>query len=94
MTAESCIRNSIKIIRNKPEFKDQIVGILLDIDNRCDYTEKQKELLKCFILELINEIYEEVSDKSRIYAFIKMGISSISPKTRRKAKELVEMYDL
>jgi hypothetical protein len=94
MTGESCIRNSIKIIRNKPEFKDQILAILMDLDNRCDYTEKQKELLKSIVLEVIDEIYDEIPDRGQMNDFIKKGVSSKSPKTRRKAKQLVAKYGL
>ena len=48
--------------------------------------------MKSFLLGVINEIYEEVSDKSRINEFIKMGVSRSIPKTRCKAKDLVEIY--
>jgi hypothetical protein len=46
------------------------------------------------VLEVIDEVYEGISDKTRINEFIKMGINSISPKTKRKAKELVRKYGL
>jgi hypothetical protein len=45
MTSEYCIKHNIKIIKNKPQYKDQILNLLLYLDNHCDYSEKQKELL-------------------------------------------------
>ena len=74
--------------------QDQIVALLLDVDNQCAYTEKQKAVLKCDILEVLDGVYEEVSDEKGVNEFIKAGASSISPKTRRKAKEIVRKYDL
>ena len=94
MTGQCCVQNSKTILRNKPELQDQIVALLLDVDNQCAYTEKQKELLKCDVLEVLDEVYEEVRDKKGANEFIKAGLSSISPKMRRKAKELVGKYGL
>ena len=94
MTGQCCVQNSIKILRNKPGLQDQIVALLLDVDNQCAYTEKQKAVLKCDILEVLDGVYEEVSDEKGVNEFIKAGASSISPKTRRKAKEIVRKYDL
>jgi hypothetical protein len=94
MTGKCCVQNSIKIFRQKPELHNQIIDLLLDVDNLWTYPEKQKELLKSDILELFDEVYIELSDKSGIDEFIRRGISSTSPKTRNKAKELVRKYGL
>jgi hypothetical protein len=92
MTGKCCIQNSIKILRNKHELNHQIITLLLDVDKLCAYPEKQKELLKYDVLEILDEVYEEAIDKKGVDEFIKAGASSISPKTRRKAKELVGKY--
>ena len=94
MTGQCCIQNSIKILSNHPKMRDEIISLLLDMDNLCTYTEKQKGLLKCNVLEVLDGIYAQISDKERINEFIKAGVGSVSPKTRRKAKELVEKYGL
>lgn len=94
MTGQCCVRNSRKILRNKPELGNQIISLLLDVDNQCTYTEKQKELMKSDVLEILDEVYKEAIDKEGIDRFIKAGVNSISPKTRHKAKELVEKYGL
>jgi len=94
MTGQCCVKNSIKIFKHKPELRNQIIALLLDVDNECAYSEKQRALLKSDILDILDEVYEEVSDKKGVDEFIKAGISSISPKTRRKAKELVGKYGL
>ncbi len=94
MTGNCCVQNLRKIYRHKEDLREKITALLLDIDNRCDYTEKQKGLLKFDILEIFEEIYEEVPEKDAIDAFIKAQVDSISPKTRKKAKALVSKYGL
>jgi hypothetical protein len=94
MTGQCCVQNSIKILKHKPELEDQIIALLLDIDNQCTYTDKQKGVLKCDVLEIFEKIYEEIPEKDVIDKFIKVEVSSISPKTRKKAKELVRKYSL
>lgn len=58
------------------------------------HPEKQRELLKCDVLEVLDDIYNTINDKESVHAFMKAGINSISPKMRRKAKELVRKYRL
>lgn len=65
----------------------------MDIDNRCDDTEKQKGVLRADILEIFDKVYK-VSEQDKINAFIKAQVNSISPKTRKKAKELIQKYHL
>ena len=94
MTGNCCVKNLLKIYQHKPEQRRRIVETLLDIDNRCDYTEKQKGVLRADILEIFDKVYEEVSEQDKINTFIKAQVNSISPKTRKKAKELIKKYHL
>ncbi|RPI84090.1 MAG: hypothetical protein EHM41_14230 [Chloroflexi bacterium] len=94
MTAHGCIRNAQIIIRNKPELKDGIISLLLDIDHQCCYPEKQKGLMKGAVLEIIEQVYEKEEDKKRLKVFILRELTSVSPKTRKKAKELALKFSL
>jgi hypothetical protein len=94
MTSLCCVRNSLKIIRNKPELRETILALLLDVNQRCTFPEKQVALMKFDILVIVDSVYAETRDKESLQAFIKAGIHSISPKTRRKAKDLVKKYNL
>lgn len=94
MTGQCCIQNSVKIFRHKPGLRERIIALLLDVDQQCAYTEKQKAVLRADILDVFDEVYEQVRDKTGVNAFIQKSISSISPKTRRKAKELVKKHNL
>ena len=94
MTGQCCVQNSIKVIRSKPALRDGIIAMLLDVDNRCAYTEKQTAVLKSDVLDVLDDVYEDVSDREGVDAFIQAAVNSISPKTRRRAKKLVKKYGL
>jgi hypothetical protein len=94
MTGNCCVKNLLQIYRHKPEQRGRIVETLLDIDNRCEYTVKQKGILKADVLEIFDQIYEEVQEKEEIIEFIRAEVDCISPKTRKKAKELIRKYNL
>ena len=93
MTGQCCIQNSRKILDHKPELRKPIIARLLDMDNSCHYTEKQKAVLKCDVLNVLEGIYHQIRDQD-VDKFIRTGVSSISPKTRRKAKALVKEYGI
>ena len=94
MTGNCCVKNLLKIYRHKSEQRKRIIETLLDIDNRCEYPEKQKGVLKADVLGIFDEVYEEVTERKDIDEFIRAEVNSISPKTRKKAKELIKKYRL
>ena len=94
MTGNCCVKNLLKIYRHKEEQRERIIETLLDIDNRCDYTEKQKGVLKADVLEIFDEVYEQAPKRDEINEFIRAEVNCISPKTRKKAKELIKKFNL
>ena len=94
MTGNCCVKKMLKIYRHKAEQRDRIIAILLDIDNRCDYTEKQMGVLKADVLEIFDEIYDEIPLQDEINEFIRAEVNCVSPKTRKKANELIKKYKL
>ena len=94
MTGNCCVKNLLKVYRHEARLRGRIIETLLDIDNRCDYTEKQKAVLKADVLDIFDEVYEEVPEQDEINEFIRAEVNCISPKTRRKAKDLVRKYSL
>lgn len=94
MTAHCCIQNCAKILANKCELKEDIFHILLETDLRCDFPEKQKELLKSFVIEVFDKLYTKIDNKKEINNFVRAQLDSISPKTKKKAKEFVVKYDI
>ncbi len=89
MTASKCIQNTAKILANKEKIRKPIINILLDVDNQCDFPEKQKALLKSSIIDVFDKIYNEIDDKKRIKEFVKAELNSISPKTKKTAKNFI-----
>jgi len=94
MTGIHCVNNLLKIYQNMPDQRESIVELLLDIDRQCEYTEKQIGVLKADVLEIFDEIYEDIPERNRINEFIRTEANCISPKTRKKAKELIKKYFL
>jgi len=94
MTGNCCVQNCLKIYQHKTELRETIIELLLDLDKRCGYSDKQIGVLKCDVLEIFDEIYEQEQNKDRIHAFIKAEVNCINPKTRKKAGELVRKYKL
>ncbi|WP_132279904.1 hypothetical protein [Natranaerovirga hydrolytica] len=86
------MKNLIKIIKYKNEYVERVVELLLEVDNRCHYLEKQKELLKSDIIEVLDEAYEKTKYKSMIKEFVISQSNSISPKTKKKAKEFLRKH--
>jgi hypothetical protein len=94
MTGQCCTRSCLKVLENKKELRDQMIPVLLEVDHRSSYTMKQKDLLKCDILEILDHFYEEISGKMGVNEFIKSAVHSKSPKTQKKARVLVTKYHL
>lgn len=94
MTSRHCIQNTVKIMANKEEFKEDIINVLLNIDNLCNYTPKQKALLKSDIINVLDQFYIETEDKNKINKFVKDQLASISPKTKKCAKEFILKYEI
>ncbi len=92
MTAGHIASNSGKIAKAKPKLQLKITDKLLNIDNI--HTGKQKELIKAYVIEALDEYYGEVKDKKKINDFIKKQLESESPKTRKKAKEFIEKWEV
>ncbi len=94
MTAQCFVQSMKKILKNKNEYAEKIIEVFLDIDNRCTYVEKQKELLKSDIIEVLDEAYESAINKNKIVEFVRLQSSSVSPKTKKKVKEFIKKHGL
>ncbi|WBW97055.1 hypothetical protein [Oceanirhabdus sp. W0125-5] len=92
MTAQCCVKNLIKIVKGRKDLRGVIVQTLLEVEKRVSYHEKQRELLKFDVLNVFDEILEKSEYKDDMISFIKDCSNSISPKTKRKAKELIKKY--
>ncbi|MCZ3365204.1 MULTISPECIES: hypothetical protein [Methanobacterium] len=94
MTARHCIQNTAKIMANKSGLTEDILDILLNIDEICNFSEKQKALLKSDIIYVFDEFYEQIDRKEMINKFVKVELNSISPKTKKIAREFILKYEI
>jgi hypothetical protein len=94
MTALCMVRNCRKIIRNQPDLRERIIDFLIGADDRCNFTNKQKALLRCDIIEVFDEVYEITKNQKRIEDFVQNEINSISPKSRKTAKAFMKKHGL
>lgn len=92
MTALCMVRNTKKVIQNQPDLRERITNFLIGVDDRSNYPDKQKALLKCDIIEVFDELYETIKDQKRIKGFVRNEINSISPKTQKAAREFVKKH--
>lgn len=94
MTARRCIQNTTRILANKNELKEDILNILLNIDKLCNFPQKQKALLKSDVIEVFNGFYRQINDKERVNKFVNVELDSISPKTKKMAREFILKYEI
>ena len=89
MTSRCCIKNSSKILLNKPELMKKIIVYFINLADSCNYPVKQKELLISDIIEVFDAIYDKYDNKAELMSFVRDKTTSVSPKTRKAAKEFI-----
>ena len=94
MTACVCIRNLNKIVRARRDYLGEVVDLLLEHEDKSAFSEKQEALLNSDILVFFDDFYGDFRPAVTLNAFILHATGSLSPKTRKIAKGLVEKYDL
>lgn len=93
-TGQYCVRNCQKIITHKPERLDFFLDRLLNLDAYCDYPAKQKDLLKYDVLVFLEQVYGRSPRKDQIDTFILTASKALSPKTQKKAKQLLKEFSI
>jgi HEAT repeat protein len=85
--------NSGKIARARPKLQTEITSKLLSID-RTHHEPHRRELIKSYAVEAFNEYFEQAKNKESIIAFVRKQLKSESPKTRKKAGEFLERWNV
>jgi hypothetical protein len=95
MTADYCIKNLKKIAANRPDLIPAILDRLLDLEAASSYRPNQLALLKFGVLDLIAQVYDALESTVRVNRFILAEAEgSLSPKTRKMARELKRRFGL
>ena len=84
------LKNSSRIVNNKPYLEDRITNILLDIEKI--HPGKQIELVKSALIESFSEYFDKSKNKEKIIGFVKKQLHSSSPKTKKTAKKFLDSY--
>jgi hypothetical protein len=92
MTAGHIAINSGKIALAKPKLRSKITRRLLNIDKT--HRGKQKELIKSYAIDSLNEYFSEAENKEEIMMFVKNQLDSESPKTRKSAENFLKKCHL
>lgn len=92
MTAQCLAQNLPKVVEHRKDLRKKIIDTFLEIDDKLKYPVKQSALLKCDFLKVLEVIYDDNEYREVITEYIKDARKSISPKTKRKAKELMIKY--
>jgi hypothetical protein len=94
LTSICCVQNSFKILKFKPQYTNRILPLLLSTDTITSYPLKQKELMKGYILPILDERFDSLAKEKGVLEFIRSCTNSASPKTRSIARGMVKKYAL
>jgi len=80
------------IVKARPDLEEKITALLLNIGN----TSKCRliDLQRAYLLAAFDICFDSIVDKRSVIEFIKAQQENPSPKTKKKAKELIEKYNI
>ena len=90
MTGECCVKNLAEVLKHRPDLTDSVVEVLLNRRGKSRYSPKQDALMDCYVLEVLEKVYNHSEHQTDINRFILESKDSLSPKTRKKAKEMLK----
>lgn len=94
LTAINCVQNGQKIMGFNPRYIEKVLPLLLSTDSLTHYPVKQKELMKAYILSILDERYASLGKAKGVTDYIISCINSCSPKTKAAARKMVKKYGL
>ncbi len=80
------------IVKARPDLERKITSLLLNIEktSKCRHIDLQK----AYLLSAFDIYFDSIFDKRKVIGFVKAQQESPSPKTKKKAKELIEKYNI
>lgn len=92
MTASHLAANLGKIAKAKPNLRQKLTDLLLNI-NKTHHESSRKELIKASIIESFIEYFNEINNKEEIFKFVEAQLDSKSPKTRKIAEKFLKKFN-
>ncbi len=93
MVASHIAINAAVIAEFKPGLIPDIIGALLEIE-KTNQTQSRKNLIKAYVIEAFEKLYPKALNKEEIARFVKKGLESGSPKTRKTADQFLKKYKI
>jgi hypothetical protein len=90
LTRRYCIINSQEIIKNKPDFSDQIINTIIASLRTSCYTEKQQNLLISDFINVVSETSPFITNRKEIFQFF--TIIENQSKSAKLKKQLMKLY--
>lgn len=80
------------IVKARPDLERKITALLLNIEktSKCRHIDLQK----AYLLSAFDIYFDSIFDKRKVIEFVKAQQESPSPKTKKKAKELIEKFNI
>lgn len=91
VTAGHVVDNSWKIVKSKPEYKEKITEVLLDIEKTPRDEECMNILLGKAILSF-DKYFEEIEDKEEVTELVKRQLDNPRNATRSKAERFLKKH--
>jgi hypothetical protein len=84
--------NSPKIAKAKPHLQTKITNKLLGIE-KTNHKPERKDLIKSYVIEAFGELFEDAKNKKKMLQFVMEQLEVKSPRTKKKARELLKKWD-
>lgn len=91
MTASHLAANLGKIAKVKPNLRQKLTDVLLNI-NETHHESSRKDLIKASVIESFIEYFNEIKNKEDIIKFVEAQLDSESPKTRKIADKFLKKF--
>ena len=92
MTAGHLAANLGTIAKVKPNLRDKLTNVLLNID-KTHHEISRKDLIKAYVIESFNEYFNKIENKEEIIKFVEAQLDCKSPKTRKAAEKFLKKYN-
>jgi hypothetical protein len=94
VTKRYCVKGLGRIAVAKDKLRTRILKFLLSVNGLNSNTKnaRQAALLTSDIIEVLTELYTYVKDKKQLREFVQSELKSISPRTRKTAREFLNKY--
>lgn len=93
ITAAHIVDNSGKIALAKPEFRNKITELLLDVENDPRESTECTNILLGKTIVVLDQYYDYIEDENKVIEFVKRRLKNRRPATRKKAEKFLKKWE-